>query len=111
MIPFEKREGLKRDFSYSECLMMIKMINISKNATFLTRSKIARLIDISPFDPRLTEIVKYLKKLKAIKNKQIIGSNQILEIDFGLLQDFIDEQDFITGLIDDYLGKYHTFKW
>ena len=112
MIDFEKNKHLKRDFSYTSCIKLIKILNISDKTKFLTKSKIARLIGTCPTNPPFNELVSYLKKIKVIIEQEHIGINCILRIDKKLVKDFIDEQDVLTWLASNYLKKWSTeFKW
>lgn len=112
MIEFEKNKRLRRNFSYTSCIKMIKILNISDKTKFLTKSKVARSIGVCPTNPPFNELINYLKEIKVITEQEHIGINCILKIDKILLKNFIDEQEVLTWLAAKYLKKWCTgFKW
>ena len=111
MMNFEKNEKLKRNFTYSECIILINILNVNKNIKYLTRSKIAKEIKVSQFDPRISKIFNYLKYIKVIKESIINSNTKLLEIDCEQLTNFIDEQIVITDLVNNFLKKHHIFSW
>lgn len=103
--PFENRKDIKRDYSFSDLVLLIKILNYNKEITH--ESKIAR--DIGCYPQRLTKILKYLKKIKIIKNEGIIGSSKLIKIDYFLLKEFIDEQDVHSWLTKNYLNRFNKY--
>ena len=110
MDKFEEMKNLKRDFSFGSCQILIKIINM-KDIVFLTRAKIAKQINVHQGNPQFNEIINYLKDLQIIIKENQLGNNEILKIDKINLMHFIDEQDLIVKLVDNYYKKYHNFKW
>lgn len=105
--PYEKDVNIKRNFSYSDVIIMINMLNNQKK--LIHASKLAKDMGHSP--SRLNQIIKYFKELEIIKDVEKMGSNKMIQINYSLLKHFIDEQDVLIWLVENYLGKYNTYRY
>ena len=111
MVSFEDQKDLKRDFSHSEMVILIKIINLPQKKS-ITRAQMARAIKVSNYESRFSNIIKYLKKIKVIEEVEEIGNNHLLRINEDLLKHFIDEQNILNFIVDNYIKKYHgPFIW
>lgn len=106
----ENNPNIRRDLTLNQCFRLINLIN-NINKKNLTKSLISKQLGISPSNPHYNKLMRYLEDIEIIKIVDIIGGSNIIEIDKDKLIDFIDEQNIINFLVDNYLNKYHTFKW
>ena len=104
-IPFENDQNIKRDYTFSEILLLIKTLNTPDDKTY--ESKLAREIGCSP--SRISVILKYLETLNIVINHEQIGANKMITINKSLLKHFIDEQDILIWLEKYFLNKYNTY--
>lgn len=108
--PYENNKDIKRDFGFSDIIIMIKILNSNREETY--ESQLSKEIGYSP--SRISHIIRYLKKIKPriIKNDKVMGSNKMLRINRSLLKHFIDEQGILVWLIQNFSGRYnrHSYK-
>ena len=121
VVPFENDKSIKRDFSYSKVIILIKILNFNKKNIDPNKteddpkkiktqmSELAKSIGYS--QSGLDEIKDYLEKIKIIRKKEVDGSNKKIEIDRSRLKHFIDEQDILAWLEKNFLNKYNTYKY
>lgn len=108
--PFENDDTIKRDFSYSDIIILIKILNSNENNVFETyESKLAREIGYSP--SRIAPLLNYLRQIEIVENGEMMGSNKTFKINRYLLKHFLDEQDILLWLDENYLNKYNDYRY
>lgn len=105
--PYENDKTILRDFSYSDVLIMIKILNSGENQTY--ESRLSKEIGYTP--ARLNKIIKYFKELGIIKETEQVGSNKMIVINKRYLKHFIDEQDVLIWLVENFLNKYNSYRY
>jgi len=113
MIKLEKREDLERDFSNTECKIMVNILNFISNNDYnlLTSSELARQINLNPTHKYFQKIFNYLKSLNIIEITSTIGNMKILKINKRLLKDFIDEQHELNWWMENFWKPHHKNNW
>lgn len=102
-------EPIKRDFSYVECLVLMKILNHIEEE-HLTQASLARAINTSVTSPLFNNIIKYLVEKKIITKHAFIGNCIKLDINEKLLCELIDEQEVVETIYE-YLKSYHFATW
>lgn len=105
--PYEGDPKIKRDFTYTDTLLMIKVLNFKKHETY--EAELARNLKVT--SSRISKIIKYFKKIGVIKIKSKIGSNIMIIINRSNLKHFIDEQNVLGWLADNFLNKYNRYSY
>lgn len=104
-------KGDEFDYTYSECIMLINILNIPKNKVLLTSTLIAEKISVHNSDERFVKVMKCLKEKHIIEETGRSGNSIFLNINDVPLRNFIDEQNEINWLVDNYIKKHHNFRW
>jgi hypothetical protein len=102
-------EPIKRDFSYTECMIMIKILEIEEQKD-LTQALISRLIEMPSTSPTFTKVFKYLVEKNIIIKHAHIGQCQRLELNYDLLLDLIDEQEVVENFFE-FFNVNHFAEW
>ena len=109
MLLFFMEEREKEAFSYNECLMMLKIIEVENSPRLSIRS-LANQCKISEYHPRFRHLLTFLRNSHVITEIGSFGPSKIIEIDHKELRNLINEQR-LTNVFRDYFAQWHVDPW
>jgi hypothetical protein len=101
---------MKTDFTKNQCAIL-NMIKNSASLSNVTSSEIARDIQISQGHKDFVIVMNYLKSIDAIQIIEKRASLIILRLNYKMIKNLLDEQDYINWWVETFIKKDHTFIW